>query len=46
MTAFCSQVEIFMRPDIKNLLLATNLMIRQMGNPCSGVATNEGEKVT
>ena len=45
-TAFCSQVEIFMRPDIKNLLLATSLKIRQMGNPCSGVATNEGEKVT
>ena len=45
-TAFCSQVEIFMRPDIKNLLLATNLKIRLMGNPCSGAATNEGEKVT
>ena len=44
-TAFCSQVEIFMRPDIKNFLLASSLKVKPMGNPCGGVAAGEEEKV-
>lgn len=43
-TAFCSQVEIFMQPDIKNLLLAS-IKGRPMGNPCDGVGASDVENV-
>lgn len=45
-TAFCSQVEIFMRPDIKSLLLASSSKARSLDNPCGGAVESEEEKVT